>query len=526
MDLPRLRSAARLRRDRTVHRCLLIHEIFAEIARNLVRDADKFHLAQVCRAFYETSMDELWRSPPTVLLKLISCLPRDTIYTAGESGSPTVFGKVEVLRTPAPHEWGRFKHHARRVKRLELGVTGDNIRDRAGLTQYLDALAGCFPGIPVLPNLKTLYVLPPFTCYIHLFLHPHLSDFIWPLCPSEPIQNVVSLLDRICAPSLRSLALCHRGPAPKLQPPTLSSYESLLFSCRSLVCLHTAVPLHFGTVAELPAASSLVRLEIRAPFLEDPEATRSPTRSISGPTQFANLQMLDMLCTVRDIMRYLQGTSMPALHHIKLSCNAVTDRTNATTTIHPVSGGDVAELMALLPSLPSLQRLHIFLPWARSATLLPGSALLPLTSMRNLTEINLHRLHVNLQPGDIKAMALAWPRLRYLCLGAWAEVRLNFQPSICVEDLHPFARHCPSLGFLAVVVAGCERTVDTADVAPHQLEVLAIGPSIIHAAEDQDRIIRFLSAVFPRVDVVMGDQKTAHGVVAARLRAREARGAD
>ncbi|GJE95046.1 hypothetical protein PsYK624_112250 [Phanerochaete sordida] len=504
-----------------IHRCLLVHELLVEVAQNLAADADKLHMAQACRAFYEVAMDELWRSPGNVLLKLISCFPPDAIHVV--RGYYMGCDDIKILRPPTPSEWGRFKLYAKRVRVLGLFSAPLSIDGPARLMRWLDVLARAFPDTPVFPNLRQLHMGPDFVEYVHLFLQPNLTEFHLARYTTEAVQTVVPCLQRACAPTIRNLSFCQTGPISRIvreMDALTKAYEDFMKSCRSLVRLETSIPFRLSTLAKLAALPSLEQLIIHTPFLEELDDAEPMPEHIHLPA----LVSLDLHSTVEDILRYLRAASMPAIRNMALGTNWV----NVPAFVSPapgvplVSTHELAEIISHLPKFPSLQRIHIFPPLAHPAALLRASTLTPLTSLPNLVIVDIYRFHFDLRPADVMAMARAWPALQCLCLGAYGQDAPPDPPKICVEDLYPFAQHCPALATLEMLVAGSSALARrTQPFAPEErvvhmrLKTFSVGPSLIRDVDDQLRAARFVRAVFPRAQLVAEDPKTAQNLWAA-----------
>ncbi|GJE95043.1 hypothetical protein PsYK624_112220 [Phanerochaete sordida] len=142
----------------------------------------------------------------------------------------------------------------------------------------------------------------------------------------------------------------------------------------------------------------------------------------------------------------------------------------------------------------------------RGLSYIPGTALLPLTRLSALTKLSVHSVHVDLQPADIAQLAAAWPHMQELGLANqfmyYGCPELDFHPSICIEDIYPFAERCPALRTLAVAVAG-----DIAPAVPCQnprvarwsLRKLSLASSRFEEGEECARVAVFIREVFPAV---------------------------
>ncbi|GJE95038.1 hypothetical protein PsYK624_112170 [Phanerochaete sordida] len=497
-----------------MHQCLLINEIAISIAQSFDKsrdaDADLLHLALTCHAMYEPAMDALWAYAPGVLSKLLLCLPMDSEIYEASSVFPQypLDGPVilEMLRNLMPADWARLKHHAHRVRHIDLGVSVWE-RNKASFSvpyKTLHEVKQSVPGPgPLLPNLRSINVQPDSEACIPLVLHSgitHMTLFDNYLGHTN-VEEILAQL-QACAAKLEFLVLRNSVFDGMQTAGEINAQTALLSRCSQLRHLRTTVSLTQASFICLASLTTLHVLRVAAPVLLDSHLTSLTPRSLSFP----ELVELQLQGRIEDVARLLSACRLPQLHFLDLELNMSAEE--MAMSLSPDSGSSVhsvERLTTALAGFSAVGMLCIELHTQPGREDVPGEALLPLAALHDLRIVHLRKFPVRFTPEVVAALARAWPRLKDLSLNEHADYGAA-STGICIEDLRPFAEHCPVLRKLVLPVAPSPATAhspsrgaSTAPPAPHGLEHLDLRHSQIESEEECRRIAQFLVAVFPGV---------------------------
>ncbi|GJE95041.1 hypothetical protein PsYK624_112200 [Phanerochaete sordida] len=331
------------------------------------------------------------------------------------------------------------------------------------------------------------------------------------LCGIKPSGNdtLQKTLARLapCAAQLKILDISPQGPGLEVELSSASAQAAVLFTCKRLRSLETFVPVLPEVLAYLSKSASLEQLKLTSPFRD----TDLNTVHELGHLKFPNLRQLWLTAPAKELAAFLHLASLPSIEHIQLRF-AKPRRTASTTENTLVSAPDVDEAVRSLGRF-----VHPSLIWISITTdgmdgtfpnIISGDVLLSLTGLPKLSTLDLERFHVDLRPHHILPLAIAWPNMEILRLprGSLRAGRSEpqFQPSIGIEDLYPFAQHCPLLRELVVAVASDITPSSSQDsleprVVHRSLRALWLLCNDAEKAEDRYRIARFVRDVFPEV---------------------------
>ncbi|GJE95039.1 hypothetical protein PsYK624_112180 [Phanerochaete sordida] len=502
-----------------MHSCLLIDEIATTVIRNLCglnRDADVLHLALTCRALHEPAMDALWARTSWVLGKLLLCLPSDAVVLRRSRQSAYI---IVIARTLVQSEWSRFQHYAKRVEHVDLGTPWDGTSCETSLHIDLDTLKHMLRSKPwlgaLLPNLRSIYLLPVFQAYLPLLLHSNITHFYMDgdeYMTCTDIQRILEPL-QVCAPRLESFVLRTDGLTEGPDGEVISKQSTLFASFTALHLLDTSVPLTQTSFAHLGTHTVLRKICLSAHVLPSPAINAAAPISISFP----HLRELKLTDRAVDLSRLLGLCSAPHLTTLWLIVTISAEELNAPLAPTPnPSAYCMDHLAAALSRFTALETLHVELhhgyldkrPPGRQ--LMHGDAFLPLTALRDLRCLTLREFPVHLTPSVVAALARAWPRLERLELSRKTRVRDEardaFNTGICIEDLYPLAAHCPSLRSLVLSVAPTPPATpffraDEGMIVQRRLEHLDLRYSRVRSGQTCERIARFLGAVFPNAQL-------------------------
>ncbi len=195
----------------------------------------------------------------------------------------------------------------------------------------------------------------------------------------------------------------------------------------------------------------------------------------------------------------------PKLRHLEVLKLMYPDPDNNTTT------GDILQCIAGICYPSKLHTLSLYVENHDEGPpdVLPHT-LMPLYPFHNLRSIEISPMTCNdLDNKTIEAMALAWPRMEELDIG-WEQLWVE-DPRVTLEGLIPFARCCPYLKSLNIVVNALRPIPDdvTRIVLENQwgssLDHLCLTSSPIgKKRQEYKNVAAFLIALFPRVSCLGG----------------------
>lgn len=476
-----------------MHPCLQIDEIILSVVQHSDECMpDLVRFALTCRAFYEPAMDLLWADTPRTISKLLQCLPPEVLSTAMAEHAECQ-GKQchKRLGAAPPPEWERFLHHAKRVKSLELRVyplsQEKNLRN-------IHTLRCHFGGTLIFPKLRALTCWGYFVPHVDLFMHAGVSTCHLVACTDSSIATALFKLE----PYISRLAELKLRPRDVQDTAGLTSAQNaLLARCDRLSSLSTNIPLSSNMLVHIATLLPLQHLRLHS--LSDACLGSSPG---CKDLPFPKLRTLQLFVPFYHGITILQTAALPFIEDISVGLDQVPLR----GTKQPTNDCDTATLLETLSKFSTLKTLRITLdPLLMTSDVLPGSSLLPLTQSTNLTILTIARLHIDIHASHIRRMATGWPNLQQLVLAPDRLYDLSdwsFQPSICVEDLYPLARHCPYLQRLVIAVTddlcpSMPLVYDETTTVHCRLQDLSLSGSPLKSSRAQMRVANFVLAVFP-----------------------------
>ncbi|KAH9900931.1 hypothetical protein C8Q73DRAFT_662441 [Cubamyces lactineus] len=463
--------------------------------------------ARSSRALHGPALDALWRELNSlwVLLDVFSpSLPAKTEAASDEDPN--------LQTIPMPHAaCVRFHYYARRVRRLVHNAGISKIR--RNLQAYLLAELYMHSGKqPLLPNLTYLFWVQSTASDVFdvcSLVSPALRDFhisqidfhmregaILPDVDPGPrpdrdmvFGRFIGVLSTI-APGLETLSLNGMVPASAAACAStafkgLRSFNIVNLAHRGFGVDHDPV---LRAAAELPRLRDLsIKLTADDPPLEGDD--------LEGDYNgFSGLRSLCVHSSLALVPRFLAHVASSEL----ASFDAFLPTPNRCTTFH-------ACLDTLATRFPATLRVvRISGSWAGDLASLarPMVLLAPLLRLRQLEELAIVSrtgVGLSLAPGDVLALARAWPAIRVL--------KLLYQPvpaALPIDALATLAAHCPALHTLwlaSVDLKGaCARDLQACPVSPgrgHGLKEIWLAASV---GVDVSCAAQFIDRMFPNVD--------------------------
>ena len=334
-------------------------------------------------------------------------------------------------------DWTRFLHHAPRVRKLRFVWLPHTIAN-------LKIIHECRPhGVDVLlPGLQSL-------------------DYEIAVRAAEDPLLPVNLLAH---PGVRSLKIHFNMRATC--PPSLAFLEQLVPEVRSLDVLPAQD--HPVTIV-FPEIKSLTEVRCRNMLLTSP--------FLRHVGHLPNLKTLEAYIDVKSLEPRIEQTGMfPALRCLLLRSSGLTEvlwlldhiTSRRLETFHvelrrEPATPDVQQCVKALSRQPRLSRLDIRVRASdrresdpqivdevlisTAGCIVAGDDLSPFFALPLMSTFVLHNLPLSLEARHVEAMAVAWPNLQDLVLGAGPGSGLT------LESLKPLSLHCPKLRSLAVSTA-------------------------------------------------------------------------
>jgi hypothetical protein len=136
----------------------------------------------------------------------------------------------------------------------------------------------------------------------------------------------------------------------------------------------------------------------------------------------------------------------------------------------------------------------------------PLSVLAPLLEFRNITDLAIDNFGFDLDDDDMEAIAVAWPRLKYIRLCS-VQHGHDFQPRVTLASLVTLTKHCTELRGLELIldIAGVDFTLlppEGAMTPNRNVDRISLAHSVIGRLVDPAEIAKFLSILFPELKEV------------------------
>ncbi|TRM66506.1 hypothetical protein BD626DRAFT_159505 [Schizophyllum amplum] len=374
------------------------------------------------------------------------------------------------------------------VKRLRIS-SRPRVASRA-----LNALAAGWGPTSLFPNLRTISwnTIDDHAPFLRAILSPSVTELsLSPstVYPSSMLFSVLSSVQRVC-PALTTLRV---HPSPHDAVYELPAVTALVRHCTPLRSLKLpGVRLDADAIAHVGGLPGLRSFEMSV------EAGQAPPRH-GAFTDLENLLLRGHL-SAKYCLALLENITSAGLQQLVLDSTA--QQPDLTWNI--VLGAMHAQLAF---SALTLNHLTVSEDYTLDQAPLDGIERLdlePLLAFGNLTEVCI-RVAYPPDPtdADLRALASAWPRLRWLDLSSSCDWAPYPRPRATLWGLVPFAEHCPSLVRLALLVDACVPRRYSGKpgrgAACGALTELHVGASPIAGAT---LVAAFLSDIFPRLETV------------------------
>ncbi|KAI8986866.1 hypothetical protein BD414DRAFT_440434 [Trametes punicea] len=427
------------------HRCLLVSEIFQQIAEELYDTGERptlVQLARTCKALHESVLPILWQNIEG-LVPLLKLLPSNTWSQHEHLEGHTIL----QIDDPDALDWTRFFHYAPHVRHFYWHGPED-----VSLLA-LSALALRRPhDRPLLPQLHSLIwheIRPQFFAFVHMFLAHTIRNLrIHTTCP-EPAA-MMALLEhagKVCL-AVETLDVCVRvldDGAVVCDPGVCEALARYLSRATDLREYYGDIYLPGSCVEALATLPRLQHLELYM-LQDDMEAVAAyaARRVSTGGEWFRALDILSLNVARLDAstQTFVSVIQSPSLMDLLLAAQHAPDT-------HMVK--QHLEVVARAPFCACLAgfQLDIDTEWheiVQPPMLDIGDALKPLYALSQIQHVIVRGPLVIIAPHTLENIAGAWPSLEILSLTS-AVVGHHLPSRYCVSlaDLAPLARKCPDL---------------------------------------------------------------------------------
>jgi hypothetical protein len=400
------------------------------------------------------------------------------------------------------HEWDRFRHHAQRVRTLELFGEESNLQDNV-----YEMLREHYPGHHPLPNLRRLHCEQTYLSYSYtMFTSLTLKEA--ELFVSNDLDAVSFLYAMAACPSLENLFFYENLISP------FSDYNHQAVEkqlCDTILSLSHLKEIQVGRI--LPAALKHLATLPQLKELEFSLDTSMDILSLFVGSKIIFPALLKLHVATSATPNYVVIAFLDAIRYSKLCSISVSfegSHQNSGTDMHmsQLSFKKYIDCVTeKISQITTLQKIHIFTgkDEVNSVVLkdlvFDQESLSPLLGLKGVTELNMSSFPVDLAPDAFRQIALAWPALETLHLGE--ECSSGCTATVNVEDLLPLATSCPSLTELGVFLNGSvspaslTRRLHTGQ-SKSNLQTLYLGNSDI---ANHAHLAVFLFGAFPHARV-------------------------
>ncbi|KAF8869317.1 hypothetical protein BD779DRAFT_1807135 [Infundibulicybe gibba] len=458
-----------------MHRCLLIPEILRIICVHASahhRHRDLQAVALVCRSFYNASLDLLWRGIRG-LLPLAKSLPSDMWDRPLNCSNNAV-----LTRAITPSDLERFRAHSRHIQSYHNYIN-------APVSIYQALSFHFHEGQPIFPNLEAMtwgYCKTEIFPYISMFLGPRIRKL--DLCINgDSVQNSLLPTLGVKCPSLVYFRLYTLDYYPEVKP-LLTQWSQL-----ETLIIHYLPEESLQIAAGLPHLRNLTLSHAD----DDYGSTFSPT---PGTKVFPSLQSLSITANSPTLcINLLKATSNCQLKEFEFSLFG----------IDPPIWDDLFATLAESCDKDTLTTIRIDdleLECDESwdpRTMDELRLLFPFTS---LTHVILRTTHgFDIDDAFMSEIAVAWPRIRTLNIGATGITQLFKLQQLTLHGLAPLAELCPELRKLTVhvnVAHMCPNYFNLCSDSKSCIKYLNFGRSPISKTSVPWAAV-YLSAIFPEL---------------------------
>ncbi|KAK7020358.1 hypothetical protein R3P38DRAFT_1204381 [Favolaschia claudopus] len=465
-----------------MHRCLDIPEILQHIFQDvdtddgLRRDLPSLAaLARTCRSFSPVALDNLW-GVLVGLDPILRCMPSD-LYSSDEK---------KLLRAMKVSDWERPLVYMNRIKELSVNPRRADADLFTSLNASVPAEAEqCFPRLTCLRWRTSVEDDLP---SIRFLLSPRLTTLVISFPSGRTSISFISSIPRLC-PGLKELQFGYWN----------NSISDKLAVSDFLCRLHSLQQVRID-IPDLPTLIHLCRLPNLTSFhgsLPEP----FPTQATSSTLSLSVLKKLSIQnSTIEAAIGFFSLCTTPAVQSLEIDIEPsprVVDIDRLHTALkqscsHTSLSNFVADYSEQNPpEMPA------------DAYMIPIHTFQLLFCFGNLRSISIvSHLGFNLNDEELKAIALAWPRLQslWLAIGEYAPYQA---PGLSLRSLSILAQYCVSLNYLKLSFdATSVPEIDSAFNGTHPIPQLAlrkldVDRSLISAPSIY--VARFLSSLFPNL---------------------------
>jgi hypothetical protein len=291
-----------------------------------------------------------------------------------------------------------------------------------------------------------------------------------------------------------------------LDEPSMLTWHELTQLLSNFICslphiqdVRTDIPLDHDALRRLAASSRTRRLHLHN---DAADILQSITGSVSSPLAPELTKLHLHSSDFADIVRILELVCTVNLHEIEVHHFGLHDLLPDVTPLFETIGTRCSPI-----HLSSIEVEYLEDDKRISTRIRSLSALTPLFRLRNLTTLRMSEWWTfDLDDGDIKEIALAWPHLRYLQLNTKNYEDLDVTPRTTLASLVTLSEHCPRLWYLNFGLHIAEVDFDLLiPPVPLNLELTSLDISTVgHSVNPQD-VADFLVALFPNLTDVSGN---------------------
>ncbi|KAJ7196883.1 hypothetical protein B0H12DRAFT_637606 [Mycena haematopus] len=443
-------------------------------------------LATTAKIFSDPALNILWRRQ-TSLVPLVKCMP-NTLWEERRADEGVV---VHLRRPIATSDMPRLLFYSVRVRWLDMQWTDDTLH-----SQFLKALDMSLP---------------------QSFM-PTLSYFAW--TPKK--DDVLSIMRHFLGPEIRevTLELGDREHGAN-SVANLSILPYIRSSCPFVSAFTLGGGIH---VRYIPFLSEVVCGWQQLTDLSMPNLDQAGFMHVARLPSLTKLSLRWAKDTTLYPPDFLFGAPFPALKYLFIRCETA----RFCTGIIQVISSDQFENLVIRPlttwTTTAWQELHTSIrdclnnpafdsidveKWETSGPadispyVLSSAALRPLLAIKSLTTLS-YQIYPNLDVDDdfLEEMARAWRKLESFEFGTEVAVFQTQRPRATLKCLVKFARLCPRLHALGLLM-------DATDIPQftqlpgrrinNSLEALHVGASPIDSGEEA-QIAAFISDLFPSLE--------------------------
>lgn len=410
-----------------------------------------------------------------------------------------------IIEPPSAYDWERFQHYARRVRTVYMMPPYEQGYSASYVNMNWEALIRYHPGERLLPNLRSFVCEDPIVApYYHLFVQPTLERLH--LAYGDP-NDTTFFLDLVPSfpPSLKDIGLeLYWQKHSSLVPgPTIQASIGQAVASMSSLTTFSANRIPAETLRVLSVLPKLETLRFDVYPMEH-EETRS---SVTRPYPFPALDYLVLSSTWFDItsmVAFFDRISAPKLETVRI--RVFEDDSDDDDEVHDErpTAAAVGELTGSLRPFTTLRYFGIESYSAERVFpehIATGKIVEPFLGMPNMESLDLGPIPMTLKPKDLARMARTWPHLERLELGH----NVNHPPpTIKLEDLIPFALHCPKLRYLGLPLHVPKRTRCLRHALPpgqSQSIVAEISGGETKGMVISKQVKEFMARVFPHAQL-------------------------